>query len=378
MTRAIPILVLAFGILLAAAAGVYAIFEWDSDYADLVPAPDSIIWWEGQESTVLVSTNLDDVDLSIDSVAMGISNVLGAVPHSGELMILGASVGCQDWAVSRLTADTISTGGYSLKGNIDRDNFTSTARVHYRSRVKGETDWTQGNYLEVDYDSNDLPASNRFDQHFNVTNEIFEVEASSDDGFPIALTRFVTIDTTAGTATVDEEAESIVLLKDTGVALKACSQHDDVMLTLNSEDGEELNRYVVDIGQQVPTPAPTATPIPSPVFSPAYETLRFCPDADSPRDAILTGDEAVGTVTATGSGTISYFLAPDGDSRDFAFFEIDSAGAITVSDAGGDDHTGIDGSRLYTFVVRATDDAGRTGEALVCRAGGFERHSRCR
>ena len=70
--------------------------------------------------------------------------------------------------------------------------------------------------------------------------------------------------------------------------------------------------------------------------------------------------------TATGTGTISYSLAPDGDGRDFAYFAIDdSTGEITVSAAGADDHTGLDGIRLYTLVVRATDDAGRMGEALL-------------
>ena len=75
----------------------------------------------------------------------------------------------------------------------------------------------------------------------------------------------------------------------------------------------------------------------------------------------------MGTVTADsfGSGGGSYYLAPDGDSRDYAFFEIATAGGITVSDAGADDHTGIDGTRLYTFLVSYTDNRGLTGEALV-------------
>ena len=84
---------------------------------------------------------------------------------------------------------------------------------------------------------------------------------------------------------------------------------------------------------------------------------------------MLSGGETVGTVTASGTGTLTYALAADGDSRDFAFFDIDSAtGAITVSDSGADAHAGIAGiaeSRLYTFVVLATDDAGRQGRAVV-------------
>ena len=360
VSRFIPGAVLGSAATAAVAAFALVVSDAEAPYADLVPAPDTIIWEQGQESTVLVSTNLDDVDLRIDSVAMGISNVQGAVPHSGELMVLGASVGCQDWAVSKLTASNIVSDRYDLAGNVDRDNFTGTAEVFVRSRRPGEP-WPTSPF-RIDVAG---PTGGSFLEGFNVSEGKWELEASSDDGFPIALTRFITIDTTAGTATTDEEVESIVLIKDTGVALKACSEHDDLTLTLHGDD-RELNRYVVDIG-----PEPTATPVPTPLpgppsFSPAYRTLRFCPDAKTPRSAILTGSEAVGTTAATGTGTITYAMAPDGDSRDFAFFTIDSStGAITVSDAGADDHTGIDGTRLYTFVVLATDDAGRTGEALV-------------
>ena len=355
-SRVVGTMVVGLGVALAAAIAIPLATGSQPGYADLVPAPDTIIWSEGQESTVLVSTNLDDVDLRINSVAMGISNVQGAVPHSGELMVLGASVGCQDWAVSKLSATT-TAAGYELHVDVDRDNFTGAADVFIRHRDVGTDEWIEYVPLRVS------AGSDAGSQSYTSTTTQ-EVEASSDDNFPIALTRFITIDINAGTATTDEEVESIVLIKDTGVALKACSEHDDLMLTLHDGE-EELNRYVVDIGPAATaTPVP-ATPIPNPVFSPAYETLRFCPDAATPPDMQLDGGETVGTITATGTGTITYSLAPDGESRDFAFFEIDSAGAITVSDAGADDHTGINGSRLYTFLVRAIDSAGRVGEALV-------------
>ena len=361
--RYVPAVVLGLGAILAA-AGLITYATGEADYADLVPGPDSIIWAEGQETTILISTNRDDVDLRINSVAMGIESVKGVVPHSGELMVLGASVGCQDWAVSRLTASSVSTGGYTLEGNIDRENFTGTAEVHIRMRVQGDADWTYFVPMLVSGAS-----ALSFSQSYNTSEEKWEIEASNDDDFPVALTRRIFVDTSAGTATNDTEAESIVLLKNTGVALKACSEHDDVMLTLHGQDGEELNRYVADIGPP-PTatlaPAPPATPVPAPSFATAYQTLRFCPDSATPPSMQLDGGETAGTVSATGTGSITFSLAPDGDSRDFAFFAIDgSTGAITVSDAGADDHTGIDGGRLYTIVVRATDDAGRVGEALV-------------
>ena len=333
----------------------------DPDYADLVPAPDSIIWSEGQESTLLVSTNRDDVELRIDSLDMGIDAVKGSIPHSGELMTLGASVGCQEWAVSKLWADSFTSTGFILRGNVARNNFQDTVTVYYRFRFSGGAWRTTG---DVDVAG---PADDSFAIPSTTSGGVWEVEASSGNTFPTALTRRIVIDQNQETSATDEEVESIVLAKGTAVVLQACSEHDDLTLTLHGNEGVELHRYVVDIGPEPTEPAATATPVPAPVFSEAYQTLRFCPDAtDLERSGLLTGAEAVGTVTATGTGTITYSLAPDGESHDFAYFAIDdSTGAVTVSAAGGDDHTGIDGTRLYTVVIRATDDAGRVGEALV-------------
>ena len=336
-------------------------------YADLVPAPDSIVWHKGQVSTVVLSSNLEHVHLEIDSVSMGIDSLKGAIPHSGELMVLGASVGCQDWAVSRLYADSLQHNAFVLRGEIERDNFTGNAEVHWRYRERGSgrwLSWTGGldshtvtgttTVFSVSTPSNPLSFSS------SSHNKIWEIEASSDATFPTALTRSITMDLKAKpeTSTEDDEVETIVLLKDTGVDLEACSEHDDLNLYLYDDEGAELNHYIVDIGAAPPTPT-------TPGFSPRYRTARFCADADAPRANLLTSGETVGTVTAS-SGSVTYSLAPDGDSRDYAFFDISSStGAITVSDAGADDHTGIDGTRLYTFLVRAADSDGRTADALV-------------
>ena len=357
MNRTVPWAVGGLAGILAGAALITLAVGDPPDYADLVPAPDTIIWAEGQESTVLVSTNRDDVDLRINSVAMGISNVMGAVPHSGELMVLGASVGCQDWAVSKLTADAISTSGFTLKGNIDRDNFTSTAQVHFRTRVKGEADWGTGtgSPIDVDYVSGNIPASNRFEVSLSVSNEIFEVEASSDDDFPVALTRFITIDTTAGTATVDEEAESIVLLRDTGIGLKACSEHDDVILTLHGQEGVELNRYVVDIGQR-----PADRP-------PLYAGRRVCVDDQAQRAVYLSGGESVGddfdslAFGLTGA-LVSVTLDDVEAGNDFRFFFdasiVSDNVRLEVSEAGAGGKLGLDTDRIYPVRVTATDAGG--------------------
>ena len=360
LRRAVPAAVLGLGGILAAVGIVTYATGDPPDYADLVPAPDSIIWELGQESTVLVSTNREDVDLRIDSVALGIANVQGSVPHSGVLMVLGASVGCQDWAVSRLYADAISTGGYTLKGNVDRDNFVGTAEVHHRQRVQGG-EWGPGpgSPIDVDYVSGDEAASNYFEESFNVGNDVWEVEASSDASFPVALTRFITIDTTAGTSSTDAEVESVVLLQGTGVGLKACSEHDDVILSLHGDEGAELNRYVVDIGAA--PPAPTATPRPDA----GWDSRRVCVDDGASRATYLTGDEKVGAAFASSdfelSGNITAVDVGDvEEGNDFRyFFEDTISGAevqLTVSKAGAGDRLGLDADRIYP--VRVTVTAG--------------------
>ena len=368
--RFIPWLVGGTGFIGLAAAGLIQLATGGEDYADLVPAPDAIIWEEEQESTVLVSTNLDDVDLRIDSVALGIEAVRGAVPHSGELMVLGASVGCQEWAVSRLTADTINTSGFSITGNIDRDNFVDTAQVHYRFRVQGEREWTTGlsSPVDVPYVSGDPDASNAFDFYDLYGDEIWEVEASSDDNFPVALTRFITVDSSEGTATTDEEAESIVLLKDTGVVLKACSEHDDVMLTLHDADGEELNRYIVDIGPPPPTPVPTAVPTATPNPYAGSVSRRICVDGVVGRYEYLDGGELVGAAFDHDDfGLVNDIEeARIGESEDGAvnryfFGQTLTAGSLqlTVSATGAADTQGLTNDRVYPVRLTAKDDTGQ-------------------
>ena len=349
---AVPTLVTGMAGLLAVAGLITFAIRDAPDYADLVPAPDSIVWHEGQDTTFFVSTNRENVDMRINSVALGIANVQGAVPHSGELMVLGASVGCQEWAVSKLFADTISTGGFTLKGNIDRDNFTGTAEVHYRMRVQDETDW--GSAFQVD-----VPGSTgmTFSAHHNVSNDVWEIEASSDDSFPTALTRFITVDTSAGTSTVDEEAETLLMLPDTGVGLRGCSVHQDVRVTLNGEDGEELNSYTFDIGAELtPTPSPNA----------GYQERRVCVDDASPRSDYFDGGENVGAAfAATDFGLMSTLASVTiGDVPDNAgnryFFKISSSYQVTVSEAGAGDTQGLDADAVYPIRLTATDDNDQT------------------
>ena len=191
------------------------------------------------------------------------------------------------------------------------------------------------------------------------------VQVSTNEHFPAPFTReadFDTEDTTTGDTVRGEEV--FHMLEDTGLGLIACGEEEDVLVTLRG-DGVELNRYFVDIG---PAPVATATPAPDepPNFGAEYTTRRFCADAASDRADVLDGGETVGRVSATGAS--SYELVEDSHGLDHAFFVISSGsggGDITVSQAGADDHAGMDGDRLYSFIVRAEDSDGLTSDLHV-------------
>ena len=365
--KAVAVVVLALGVLLAASTLFYYALVPQPDYADLVPHPEEIIWEEGEQTTLWLSTNRHAVDLRIDSIALGLGDIEERNQGGEQPIILGDGPGCLDVVIHDLTVAHDAGNTWSVMGFIDRGpNTTGDVEVHvryYRPDTQLPVDGTE---IDVTVSA----GSDDYSLNLNVGGGgTRRVDVSTNVHYPSAFTRTVVFDTadtsSGGTDSGDEEFH---MLENTGLGLVSCGEEEDVLITLHGDEDAELNRYLVDIGPAptaTATPVPTATPAPNPTFSPAYQTLRFCPDSATPPAMQLSGDETVGTVTATGTGTITYSLAPDGESRDFAFFEIDSAGAITVSAAGADDHTGIDGSRLYTFVVRATDDAGRVGEALV-------------
>ena len=348
-SRLVPTAVIGLAATLGVAGLIVLATGDPPDYADLVPAPDSIVWNEGQETTFFVSTNREDVDMRINSVALGIANVQGAVPHSGVLMVLGASVGCQDWAVSKLSA-TVTDTGYDLEIEVDRDNFTGTASVSIRLREEGDSDWIP--YGPI------LVSGNEATQSVNSTIAKLEVEASSVSSFPTALTRFITIDRDAGAATVDEEAETLLMLPNTGVGLKGCSDHEDVRVTLHGAEGAELNRYEFDIGA-----AATATPRPDA----GYASRRVCVDNQAQRAVFLSGGESVGADFDSSdfglSGNIDRAVISDVEAgNDFRYFfesEIVSGNAsLTVSEAGAGATLGLIMDRIYPVRVTATDASG--------------------
>ena len=84
-----------------AAAGIATFVMSEApDYANLVPAPNEIVWEQGDETTVWLQTNRDNVDLKVSSVALGLGSIERVFPESGESMVLGTAgglpgLGCQ-------------------------------------------------------------------------------------------------------------------------------------------------------------------------------------------------------------------------------------------------------------------------------------------
>ena len=341
----------------------------EDDYAELVPAPNSVEWRVDQERTVWLDSNLRAVDLRIDSIDLGVGGIQ-RLEH-GEMVTLGRATGCIDAVVAGVDITEIdeNSGRATFRVNYGSLSSGTALTLYHRRYREGRTprqatvrtiDLTvpASGQLTASYDYTGLDAGGTGGRHY--------VEASLNEHFPHDTTRVVSFMPTDGADDVSVTGEEdFHLVHGTGIGLVGCDEHEDALVSLHAVDGTELNRYYVDVlSAPAATPLP-ATPVPPPVFDPPYRTLRFCPGDTTDRASYLTGDEAVGMASATGTGTITHSLAPDGASRDYAFFAISSAGAVTVSDAGADDHTGIDGTRLYTFAVLATDDAGRRGEALV-------------
>ena len=77
------------------------------DYADLVPAPDEIVWAKGDHTTLWLSTNRHAVDVEIDSIALGLGDIEERSqgqdePHIAECV----GPGCQDLVVASLTVSS--------------------------------------------------------------------------------------------------------------------------------------------------------------------------------------------------------------------------------------------------------------------------------
>lgn len=326
-------------------------------YADLVPAPDRTVWQAGEETTLWLSTNRHAVDVRIDSIALGLGVFERQIPSGASVLARGP--GCRGWVVESLSV--IPQGGqWQVSGTVERGPG-ATGVLTVKARVYDPAD--QGAFMQ-EFDINVPAGGDAFSHNLSLSGAWdWRLDASNGDHFPAGATRSVLFNTGGAAAAVsDYWDEEVHMPQNTGLGLVACGEREDVTIGLHGDGGEELNRYLVDVEAAEPT---AAAPLP-PDFGEEYMSLRFCADAASPRAYLLTGGEEVGDVTATGETSLSYTLAADdAGSPDHAYFEIDQAGAVTVSDLGADDNTGMDGARLYAFTARAVDDRGLAAQTSV-------------
>lgn len=260
---AVPIAVMAMAAAALALILVNLANEAQPDYADFVPAPDSIIWEKDDEKTLWLSTNRHAVDVRLASIALGIGEFGLRDPASGQVSVLGDGLGCLDAVVSGLTA-TNNDGSVTLDYTLDRPADGAPLTVYTRSSLAG-SDVVKGSFLTSDHTHSAALTES--------SEGVYTYSASLNEHFPGAITRTVTLDV-GDVASVAEDIgeEEFHLLEGTGVTLIACAYHEDVKVTvtLHGDEGVELNRYLVDI-----LPAPTATPRPTPTPVPTPPTIRI-------------------------------------------------------------------------------------------------------
>ena len=337
------------------AAGVLAIVQMvaggDLDYADLLPAPDSIVWEEGDETTLWLQTNRHSVDIRIDSVSLGVGDFHRDRPESDKPLRLGRGDGCLSWVVSSLLVSHTADGYFVVDGLVSRNGTTEPLTVHLRLRADGASAWA--NFMTDVHASPDVD----FQQAFNVSGVEYTVEASHDNAFPEATTRRLTVNTETGESTRDDETEVLTLYEDTGVGIVACSEAGDVEITLHGKDGVELNRYLVDIHADAVTPDP-------PTPDAGYATRRVCVDAADAQGNYLDGGETVdgvfdaadfGLDGAIQSATLTDVV--EGAAYAYLLTYGVSGGDIQlyVSDAGASGF-GLGSDRIYPVRLTATDD----------------------
>ena len=346
--RMVPATVLGLGALTAAVGVVTFAIGDEPDYADLSPAPDAVVWRGNEETTVWLEANRRDVELRIDGVALGLGN-LKRSSEDGET-VLGRSLGCEEWAVSYLTADNVAEdgAGFRVRGDAVGDFSGTNVQLRYR---EGAEPWPTPTLVTAaaawTHALSGLDAG-----------KTWEVEASSSDEFPKSLTRSITVDTSVETVTEDRAAQEMSLLVGYGVGLVACAVADDVLVTLHGDEGAELNRYLADVGAAAAAPAAT----PAAPVNRGNTTLQLCVDADASRADYLSGAESVGAAFSASdfglSGSPDYTLADAVDGSGHAYFFSLNSGQLTVTGAGAGDTAGLDADRVYSVRITATDADG--------------------
>ena len=365
-----PRLVLGAIVVLVGAALVGVVFvQWilnpEADRANLQPAPDSIVWEEGDETTLWLDTNRSSVDMRIDRVSLGIGDIRSVFPESGQVATLGRGEGCLAWAVDGLEISNItgSVGSriVDVQGTIDRGATTGLVDVHLRTYFESQ-DIEDAVAFVVDAAANSSsfslgPLSLGDDGPWIV-------EASHDSRFPEPYTRVATADLSMDPddaldlAADDSDAEHVRIRQHGGVGVIACAEDDDIGIGLHGDDRELLNHYVVDVHAD-PTPVPTATPVSTPSAA-QFQDVRVCVDSADARANYLDGWEYVGpALTAADfglAGSLSTVSMEDTiASNQYVYFfatELTSGNVqIRVTPAGASNTVGLDADRVYPITV---------------------------
>lgn len=372
-----PIAILVMGGLLAVIFIVNLATGAGADYAGLVPAPDSILWEEGDETTLWLNTNLSDVELRIATVDLGLGAYRRVVQETGQTLDLGRSEGCLGWAVSALEvyqiddATGVSGRNIYVQGNIDRGAFTGSATVYVRVYPKGadlhgltskdapfENVDADGTIFSFDAGTGDSFSGRRYT--VPETDGEWIAEASHSTRFTPTSRVAVSGNVSADSWTrVEAEAEDVVLPSDVGIGLIACSEADDVLVTLHNDEGKELKRYMVDIlaDPLVRTPTPQTAPAGIESFD-----IRVCLDSADHRANYLDGWEYAGVpLDAERFGFRSGDLLDgatleDAPGNEFVYFfavEVVSGQAqIRVTPAGASNTSGLDIDRVYPIALK--------------------------
>ena len=233
-------------VVLAAAAGAILLVQlWtganEPDYAELVPAPDSVVWSVDVERTVWLDTNRHAVDLRVSSIDLGLGDIERL--DGGNVTSLGRATGCIDWVVSGLTVETVGDDTVEIDGAVDRGRQTGDLTVHIR-RTRLDT----GAVVTADRTVASGEDTFAYDLGSVAAGVPFRVEASHDEQFPHETTRQITFtggDASSGTSDLTEE--EFHLVENTGIGLVGCHEGDRVMVSLHGDDGEELSSYIVDV-----------------------------------------------------------------------------------------------------------------------------------
>ena len=260
------------------------------DYADLAPNPDAVKFWAGDELEVWLSTSAEAVDLRVDSRDVGILEYIQRSPENGVGVVLGAGLGCLDAVVSGLEVASVTDTDATVTLTLDKELGTDTTVFHRHYAAADSPPATTSTVVAGD--SGDITLTGLTDQ------TSYRFEASTDEHMPAAITRSITL--TAGVAdsgTSDQGNQEVKVVSATGVILKACRESEDVAITLHGDEGQELNRYPVDV-------LPAETVNSPPVFDDGlYVSRQVCVRATGSPTTTTTTDAPQPTPVATTSRT---------------------------------------------------------------------------